>query len=69
MSEQKSKNLKLTITLSMEDDVIWRVTRALKDKAAFRMGLPEYEVVLDVAEKKLYDEIAAQKRKKLVENA
>lgn len=53
----KTRGLKLTLTMSDGLNVVWRITKTVKDKAAFRMGENEYTNAIIAAEKELYKQI------------
>lgn len=58
-------NPKIVITMSVDNDIIWRVTRELKPLALTRLGLQEYEAVLSAAEEELYTQIRQSKKEVL----
>ena len=56
--------LRINVSMSQDDSVVWRVSKELKEKARCRLGLGEYDRVAAAAEQELYNQIRAVNRPK-----
>jgi len=53
---------KLTVQMSHNENIIWRWTEEISEKAMFRLGVDEYRAVVKAAEKELANQIKLSKR-------
>lgn len=54
---------KLTVQMSHNENIIWRWTEEISEKAMVRLGVPEYQAVVRAAEKELANQIKLAKKK------
>lgn len=57
----------LTVTLSHNENIIWRWTEPISEKAMMRLGVPEYKAVVKAAERELANQIKLSKKKEAEE--
>lgn len=55
--KEKKLKTKLTVSLSNNDNIIWRWTEEISDKAMVRLSVEEYSAVVRAAERELANQI------------
>jgi len=53
---------KLTVQMSHNENIVWRWTEAISDKALVRLGVDEYRAVVKAAERELANQIKLSKK-------
>ena len=53
---------KLTVQMSHNENIIWRWTEPISEKAMVRLGVDEYKAVVKAAERELANQIKLSKK-------